>query len=350
VWPPLWPIAFVLALASLVVRYRRAGALERRQLAWFAYAGALIASAQALAFVVDSAYLNVAPLAALPLAVGIAVERHRLYELERLVSGTVLAGFVVLVSVACVALLGGWGAALAALVAAVAVRPLHRRTTKLVYREPEPALSIRTLGGFRVFRDGEPVTAWPSKKARTLLKILVAHRGRPVPREALMEALWPGEDPRKLGNRLSVALSTLRDTLGREPDALVADADAIALELSVASVDVERLLAADDPVLVERLYGGDFLEEDRYEDWAADLREQARAAYGAALRARARDAKHHDEAVRAYLRLLEHDRYDAAAHRDLIARLERAGRHGEAIARRRAYIRQMAEIDVAASF
>ena len=56
--------------------------------------------------------------------------------------------------------------------------------------------------------------------------------------------------------------------------------------------------------------------------------------------ARARLATDHDEAVRAYLRLLEHDPYDAAAHRELIARLEGAGRHGEAIARRRAYIRR----------
>src|SRR5262245_39241474 len=84
-WPPLWPVAFALALASLVVRYRRAGALERRQLAWLGYAGALIAAAQLAGLVVPSAFLNVAPLAALPLAIGIAVERHRLYELERLV-------------------------------------------------------------------------------------------------------------------------------------------------------------------------------------------------------------------------------------------------------------------------
>src|SRR4051794_13680408 len=100
-WPPLWPVAFTLAFASLVVRYRRAGALERRQLAWFAYAGALIGAAQLTALVVPSAYLNVAPLAALPLAVGMAVDRHHLYELERLVSHTLLAAFVALVSVAC---------------------------------------------------------------------------------------------------------------------------------------------------------------------------------------------------------------------------------------------------------
>ncbi len=50
-----------------------------------------------------------------------------------------------------------------------------------------PALFIQTLGGFRVLRDGEPLppAAWQSRKARDLVKILIARRGRPITREAL---------------------------------------------------------------------------------------------------------------------------------------------------------------------
>ena len=44
-------------------------------------------------------------------------------------------------------------------------------------------------------------------------KILVARHGRRVAREALAEALWPGEAPGPVANRLSVALSTLRSVL-----------------------------------------------------------------------------------------------------------------------------------------
>src|SRR6185437_2145703 len=81
-----------------------------------------------------------------------------------------------------------------------------------------PALSIQTLGVFRVIRDGMqiPNTAWQSKKARDLLKILVARR-RPTPREQLMELLWPGVSPTIAGNRLSVLLSTVRDVLQPQP-------------------------------------------------------------------------------------------------------------------------------------
>ena len=154
-----------------------------------------------------------------------------------------------------------------------------------------------------------------------------------------MELLWPGEDPAKLSNRLSVALATLRSVLG--PEVLVqAESGAVAVDLSVVDVDVERFLAAPAEL---SLYRGDFLEEDLYEDWAADLREEARAAYAGAVRTLAAAATG-DEAVRLYLRLLEQDRWDAEAHLALIAQLEADGRHGEAQRRRRVYEAAMEEI------
>jgi ATP/maltotriose-dependent transcriptional regulator MalT len=82
-----------------------------------------------------------------------------------------------------------------------------------------PSVSIRTLGSFQVLRGGEPIptTAWQSRKARDLLKILVARR-RPVGREQLIELLWPDQEPGKAGSRLSVLLSTVRTVLGCDRD------------------------------------------------------------------------------------------------------------------------------------
>ena len=362
----LLPAAIVAALASLAARYRHAGALQRRQLAWFAYAAAVIAGALALASALSAtgapetvtSYLNVLPLAALPLAIGVALTRHRLYDLETLVDATLVAAFITLVYLAVIAAAGMVvGGPVATAVVAVALQPLRTRLQRLMVRTPEPEaeLSVQTLGGFRVDRRGTPIAAgeWKSKKARTLLKILVARRGRPVTREQLMELLWPGEDPAKLGNRLSVALTTLRTVLGRELDVIRADADAVSLDLSRVAVDVERFLGEVERgrfAAAERLYTGDFLEEDAYEDWARELRDEARAAYAATLRARTTTATDGEDAIRACLRLLELDPYDEGAHRALIARLDRAGRHGEAIKRRRTYIRSMHEIGVQAAF
>jgi ATP/maltotriose-dependent transcriptional regulator MalT/DNA-binding SARP family transcriptional activator len=197
-----------------------------------------------------------------------------------------------------------------------------------------PSVVVRSLGGFRLLRDGHPVGpgAWQSKKARDLLKLLVARQGRPAPREALMDALWPNEDPWRLGNRLSVALSIVRGVLDPErrfpaEHFVTADKQAVGLALEHLEVDVTVFLAraaaglrsqrtGDGPRALrllgaaEALYGGDFLEEEPYEDWAGPLREQARAAYLDVVRALAdlsAGAGDHDMAVRYLLRLLERD-------------------------------------------
>ena len=342
--------SLVASLAAFAFRLRRASPLERRQLKWVAVAVATIVAGLLAAALLDAlgvpesvtSYFNTLPLATLPVAIGIAMFRHRLYDVDRalLASGaTALAALVWLAAVSAVgAAAGSVLAALAGGVAALALQRLRPRR-----EQARPAVEVRTLGGFRVLRHGEPLpaSAWQSRKARTLFKILIARRGRPVTREALMELLWPGEDPGKLSNRLSVALATLRGVLGSEV-LVQAETGAVAVDLEVVDVDVERFLAAEPGEALD-LYRGDFLEEDLYEDWAADLRDQARAAYAAAVRTLA-EAASGDEAVRLYLRLLEQDRWDADAHLALIARLEADGRHGEAQRRRRVYEAAMEEI------
>jgi ATP/maltotriose-dependent transcriptional regulator MalT/DNA-binding SARP family transcriptional activator len=243
-------------------------------------------------------------------------------------------------------------------------------------RATRPAIRIQSLGRFRVLREGEvvPQTAWQSKKARDLLKILVARRGRPTTRDTFFELLWPDEDPEPLGNRLSVALATVRAVL--DPDKgftpewfVVADKSAIGLDLEHVELDVELFLSAAATAErlarngdaagartsredAERLYGGDFLEEDPYEDWAVALREEAQATYIALARSLAEDAAaagDADGATRFYLRILERDPFDEGAHLGLVAALVAAGRHGEARRRYGFYATKMEEIAVEAA-
>jgi DNA-binding SARP family transcriptional activator len=80
-------------------------------------------------------------------------------------------------------------------------------------------------------------------------------------------------------------------------------------------------------------------EDEPYADWAVALREQARAAYIAALRMLAdshRSSGATGAAVDCLLRLLEKDPYDEPAHRVLVRTLAAGGQHGEA---RRAFAR-----------
>ena len=249
---------------------------------------------------------------------------------------------------------GGRGAA-AAREAEARLRELGARPQRA--HGDAAAVAIEALGRFRVLRDGAPVprSAWRSRKARDLLKILVARHGRPVSRDALIEALWPQEDPARCANRLSVALSTLRGVLDGQrrlhPDHFVlSSAGAVSLDLDHVAVDLEAFLreAAAGLALrheglaepaharlaaAEAAYAGDLLEEDLYEEWAVAAREQARDMYVRVARCLAGDAHaagDHDGAVRLLLRVLERDAYDEEAHLALVLVLVEAGRHGEA--------------------
>jgi DNA-binding SARP family transcriptional activator len=214
------------------------------------------------------------------------------------------------------------------------------------------------------------------------LKIIVARRMRPVPREQLMELLWPDADPVRAGNRLSVLLSTLRAVLqpgqggvgdaaglsngGADGGPLRSDGSGVWLDRALVEVDVEHFLrrakAALDAhrrghpdavaglVAAEAAHTGEFLEDDPYEEWAASVAEEVHATHVALLRAlvsRLRRAGEVDEVVRYLLRLLDKDRFDEHAHLGLVRLLLAAGRHGEARRRYRIYQRAMAELGIA---
>lgn len=219
---------------------------------------------------------------------------------------------------------------------------------------PGAQLAVVTLGGFSLIVDGEPVpaAAWGSRRARQLVKMLIAARGRPVARQQVAAVLWPdatAEEEDRLPARVSVLLSTARRFVG---PALMAGGDTLALDLDRIHVDVEAFLAAvarDQLGPGVELYTGDFLPEDVYEDWSVPLREQARLAFLGAVRRLARVAAadgDHDRAASLGLRVLEADPYDDAAHRLLIGSLAAAGQHGGAVRAHEHYAARMAELGV----
>ena len=90
----------VVSMSSLVFRFRRAGPVERRQLSWFLYAAAVngVVLILGIAGLVPprrfDTILSAAAIALLPVAVGIAVLRYRLFEIDRIVSRTVSYGLL----------------------------------------------------------------------------------------------------------------------------------------------------------------------------------------------------------------------------------------------------------------
>jgi hypothetical protein len=88
-------LSLVAAILSLVIRFRRSHGVERQQLKWFTYAGGLVLLVPLSAFLLPS--LGNTPyvlVIALPIAVGIAILRYRLYDIDRLINRTLVYGLL----------------------------------------------------------------------------------------------------------------------------------------------------------------------------------------------------------------------------------------------------------------
>jgi hypothetical protein len=82
--------------ASVVARFRRAGGIERQQLKWLIWAGLALAIPVAgvladVAVLQSTAVWNLC-LAAIPIAVGIAILRYRLFDIDLIINRTLVYG------------------------------------------------------------------------------------------------------------------------------------------------------------------------------------------------------------------------------------------------------------------
>lgn len=106
------PLTLLLGLASLFARWRRSSGVERLQLQWFVFALVvtilILAPASLIPLLSFDWIAPFAPLALnlLPAAIGIAVLRYRLFEIDRIMSRTV--GFVLVAAI--IAAVYGFGA------------------------------------------------------------------------------------------------------------------------------------------------------------------------------------------------------------------------------------------------
>jgi len=87
-------IGTVGAVSSVVVRFRRSRSTERQQLKWFLYAAAPIVAFPAIESlpVIVSGLLSGWVLLGLPTAIGIAILRYRLYEIDIVINRTLVYG------------------------------------------------------------------------------------------------------------------------------------------------------------------------------------------------------------------------------------------------------------------
>jgi hypothetical protein len=140
----------VLAIAAIVVRYRRGASLTRLQIKWFAYAAAI--SVLGVFGTTVPAALNAANVVTgvgavgVPVAAGMAILRYRLYDIDRIINRTIVyalvtglavavySGTVFVIGTVVVGSADNLTVAVATLAAAAIFRPALRRVQTLVDR------------------------------------------------------------------------------------------------------------------------------------------------------------------------------------------------------------------------
>lgn len=172
-------IAFVGSLASLVVRYRRAAAVERAQLRWMLWAVGLVVVILITSWVFPDQLINVTSVVLIaygfiPIAIAIAVLRYRLYEIDRIISRTAAYALVTLLMISIYALVVtsvAWllpeastlGVALATLIAAAVFLPVLRVARRVLdrrfNREQYDAERVVDAFGERLRTGADPHTA-----------------------------------------------------------------------------------------------------------------------------------------------------------------------------------------------
>lgn len=207
---------------------------------------------------------------------------------------------------------------------------------------PTVGVTVYTFGALRVYFNDVLIDQWEGVRSRSLFRFLVAHRQMPIAKERLATLFWPDSEPELARRSLHQSVYCLRQTFKRvmgdipvvlfvndcyllAPDLpLWVDSDAFEEAIATARSalsrsDMERAIQAYGRAI--DLYQGDYMAEERYEDWAEERRIVFQSAYLEALHQLARayqERKDYPTAIMLSQRALAVDSCDEDAHRVLI--------------------------------
>lgn len=175
---------------------------------------------------------------------------------------------------------------------------------RAIRRAGLPRLRLKTLGAFQAWRGETLITDrdWEGQLPRILLKALIVRGSQAVPKDVLMEDLWPEAAPAEAENKFKSCLHRLRKALEADLDRIVGscfvhlEANLLSLDQELVQVDVDAFAAlaaagkkheaAGDLKAAltsyqeaADLYAGDFLPEELYHPWAERKREALRGLY-----------------------------------------------------------------------
>jgi LuxR family maltose regulon positive regulatory protein len=228
-----------------------------------------------------------------------------------------------------------------------------------IHRSALPPIRIETLGGFRVSRNSTAIgdKEWPARQPRLLLQAIVAHGSRGVPKDLLIDDLWPESASLSADKTFKVILHRLRRVLEPEihtdygPAYVQLKSNLVSLDSELCRIDAEEFLTLmesgarkekdGDPKgalasyqqALER-YKGDFLPEELNSLTINARREELRAAY---IRLLLKTAALHEsrgtttKAIACYRKLVQADPLLEEAYRRLMTLYANGGMPAQAL-------------------
>ena len=175
---------------------------------------------------------------------------------------------------------------------------------KAIYRSSLCQMNIETFGGFRLYRGLTVMEEkeWDGYLPELLLKAIVTHGSHRVPKDQLIEVLWPEVTSQSGERNFKITLHRLRKALEPEMDKafgssyIYLKANLIYLDEELCKTDLDEFLSLyhrgeknerggdiEAALFLYNnaidLYKGDFLSEELYTSWIDIKREELRKLY-----------------------------------------------------------------------
>jgi len=169
-------------------------------------------------------------------------------------------------------------------------------------KQPAISLTVKCFGKFELNRakNSIPAAAWKLRRALNIFKYLLIHQSQPIHKELLIDIFWPDSSAKHGLTNLYRAIGCIRNVIepdirhGSQSSMLTLSDHHYTLVLSSDSYidfqhfkkilfDLQNHLRSSAImtsfnlfVHADKIYNGEFLMENRYEEWVIELRESFR--------------------------------------------------------------------------
>jgi len=228
---------------------------------------------------------------------------------------------------------------------------------KPLYKSFLPKIRIVTLGQFNVFFNNKDFKAFEGAKPVLLLKSIVLHGSKDIPKEILINDLWPDATSKAGGKNLKINLHRLRKAIEPNPvkafgySYIVQKAGLISLDKDLFTLDVDEFfvlgakaveneknnkikIALEYYEKAVQLYKGDYFSEEPYMEWMFRQRDLLRIKFIELVQRKAmlhEELDQIDKAVSSWDLILSIDSCYETAYQNLMVLYADSGRKNQAL-------------------